>query len=90
MICCKYVSREELEAGTCHSRVTSVNTPCVPLGDTTAGVKATSTTNDMTGYRKIGGYILCKPISREKRRYRNTMEEHNKIRRWKADIERDI
>ena len=26
MICCKYVSREELETGSCHARVTSVNT----------------------------------------------------------------
>jgi hypothetical protein len=39
MSCCKYVSREESEAGTCHSRVTSVNTPCVSSQDTTAGVK---------------------------------------------------
>jgi hypothetical protein len=46
MICCKYVSREESETGTCHSKVTSVNAPCV---SPPAGVRVTSSTNDMTG-----------------------------------------
>ena len=58
--------REEIEAGSCHSRVTSVmNTPRVPLGVTTTGVRVTSSTNDKSGYREIGGDILCKPVSRE-------------------------
>ena len=90
MICCKYVSREELEAGSCHSRVTSVNTSRVPLGNTTTGVRDTSSTNDTSGYREIGGDILCKPVSREERRHRNKTEEHDKLRRWKAAIERDM
>ena len=84
--CCKYVFWGELEAGTCHSKPTYVNTQCVSSRDTTAGVRVTSSTNDMTGYREIGGDILCKPVSREEKRYRNTMEEHAKIRRWKTDI----
>ena len=81
MICCKYVSREESETGTCHSRVTSDNTPCVSSRDTTAGVGVTSSTNDMTGYREVGGDMLCEPVSREDRRYRNIMEEYAKIRK---------
>jgi hypothetical protein len=80
MICCKYVSREELEAGICHSKVILVNTPCVSSRDTTAGVGITST-KDMTGYREIRGDVLCKPVSREERRYRNIMVENAKIRR---------
>jgi hypothetical protein len=90
MIYGKYVFWEESEAGTCHSKVTSVNTPCVSSRDTTAGVMVTSSTNDMTGYREIGGDILCKPVSRKERRYRNIIEEHAKTRQWKADMERDM
>ena len=51
------------ESGTCHSKVTSNNTLCVSSRDTNAGVRVTSSTNDMTGYREIGGDILCKPVS---------------------------
>ena len=90
MICCKYVSREELESGSCHSRVTSVNTPCVPSGNTTVEVRVISSTNDTTGYREIGGDMLCKPVFREERRHCNKTEEHDKLRRWKAAIERDM
>ena len=44
-----------------------MNTPCVPVGDTTAGVRVTSSIDDTSGYREIGGDILCKPVSREER-----------------------
>ena len=67
-----------------------MNTSRVPLGVTTTGVRVTSSTNDTSGYCEIGGDILCKPVSREERRHRNRTEEHEKIRRWKADIERDM
>jgi hypothetical protein len=44
----------------------------------------------MTGYRKIGGDVVCKPVYREERRHRNIMEEYAKIRKWKADMEREM
>jgi hypothetical protein len=67
MTCCKYVFRYELEAGTCHSKPTLVNTQCVSSRDTTAGARVASSTNDMAGYREIGGDILCKTVSREEK-----------------------
>jgi hypothetical protein len=36
------------------------------------------------------GDVLCKPVSREERRYRSTMKEPARIPRCKSDIERDM